>query len=62
APDSNTNGLVTKVVPLPGLPVNSPEGANIGGFMTKFQVHFPHSGNDNPARRITSGEHTDSQG
>ncbi|CAM9801604.1 unnamed protein product, partial [Laminaria digitata] len=51
-----------KVVPLPEVAADAGEGATIGGFMSKFQVHFPHTGNDNPARRITSGDHTDSQG
>ncbi len=31
-------------------------------FLRFAQVHFPQTGNDNPARRITSGEHTDPQG
>ncbi|CAM9448015.1 unnamed protein product [Ascophyllum nodosum] len=50
-----------EVVPLPQVQGEA-DGAISGGFMAKFQVHFPQTGNDNPARRIISRPHTDALG
>ncbi|CAM9557001.1 unnamed protein product [Scytosiphon promiscuus] len=62
APIQPANVAAAEVVPLPDVQASAAEGSAVGGFMAKFQVHFPHTGNDNPARRITSGDHTDTSG